>query len=132
MKLIKFRAIIAATDVWIYGLPYAVYSDNHIDSIQSVENKQVEYIKTDTLGQFTGFKDKNGLDIFEGDVLSDWHEVDGQQVQSKMQVYWCEITGAWKLDHSFNQDKSSGDLLCEELSDFAYEITGNIYQRQSV
>lgn len=30
MKLIKFRAKIAATDVWIYGLPYAVYSDNDI------------------------------------------------------------------------------------------------------
>jgi uncharacterized phage protein (TIGR01671 family) len=132
MKLIKFRAIIAATDVWIFGLPYAVYSDNQIDSIQSVETKQVEYIKTDTLGQLTGFKDKNRVDIFEGDVLSDWNEVDGKQIQSKMQVYWCEKTGAWRLDHSFNQDKSSGDLLCEELSDFAYEITGNVYQRQPV
>ena len=47
MKLIKFRAKIAATDVWIYGLPYAVYSDNDIDSIQSIETKQVEY-KNDT------------------------------------------------------------------------------------
>ena len=49
-----------------------------------------------------------------------------------MQVYWCEIDGSWKLDHSMKQDKSNGDLLSEELSSFVYEITGNIYQRQSV
>jgi len=68
MKLIKFRAKIAGTDVWIFGLPYAVYSDNYIDSIQSIETKQVEYIKTDTLGQFTGGLDSNKTEIFHGDI----------------------------------------------------------------
>jgi hypothetical protein len=126
--MIKYRAIIAGTNAWIYGLPYAVYPYNDIDSIQCMETKEDEYIKTDTLGEFTGFKDNKGVDIYEGDILSDWNDVDGVSVQSKMQVYWCEKTGAWKLDHSFNQDKSSGDLLCEELSDFSYEITGNIHR----
>ena len=122
-----FRAKIAATDEWVFGLPYAVYSDNYIDSIQSIETKQVEYIKTDTLGQFTGLKDKNGKEIYEGDILSDWFDVDGENRQSFMQVFWCKKTGAWRLDNSFIQDRSSGDLLSEELSDFAYEVTGNLY-----
>ena len=78
--------------------------------------------------EHTGFPDKHGNDIYEGDILSDWNEVDGEMVQSKMQVFWCDKTGAWKLDNSYKQDKSSGDLLSDELADFAYEITGNIYE----
>ena len=78
--------------------------------------------------QFTGFYDKHGVEIYEGDVLSDWNEIDGKMVQSKMQVFWCDKTGAWKLDNSFSQDKSGGDLLSDELANFTYEVTGNIYQ----
>lgn len=66
---ILFKAKIAGTDSWIYGLPYAVYSDNEVDSIQSIETKQVEYIRKDTLAQFTRLTDKNGVKIFDGDIL---------------------------------------------------------------
>jgi len=78
--------------------------------------------------QFTGFKDNKGNEIYDGHILSDWTETDEGLVQSKRQVFWCPKTGAWKLDNSFNQDKSSGDLLSEELADYSYEITGHIFK----
>ena len=64
---ILFRAKVAGTDGWIEGLPYQVYLGG-IDSIQDLENKQVEYIKTDTLGQFTSHTDINDKQIFEHDI----------------------------------------------------------------
>ena len=118
MRTIKFRA-------WDESQKYmAKQGTPDLETIQSF----FFHFGNFTLMQFTGFTDKNGVEIYEGDILSDWNEVDGKQVQSFLQVFWCYEIGAWKLDNSYNQDKSSGDLLSEELLGFSYEITGNIYE----
>ena len=115
---LKFRA-------WCKSQKYMAYQGSpDLETLSSF----MFHFGEDIVLQSTGFFDKNEKEIFEGDILSDWNDVDGDQVQSKLQVYWCEKTGAWKLDNSFNQDKSSGDMLSEELSSFVYEVSGNIYE----
>lgn len=116
MRQIKFRAIIAGTNNWIFGLPYAVYSDNNIDSIQCIEKNQVEYIRTDTLGQYTGLNDKNGIEIYEGDIVR-YHNDDPIIVKYENQGFVVS---------------NSRDMCKSPLKIFGFEnlwvVIGNIYE----
>lgn len=118
MRELKFRA-------WHKSEKYMAYQgDPDLESLSSF----MFHYGDDIIMQSTGFCDKNGLEIYEGDILSEWNEIDGKQVQSFMQVYFCEESGSWRIDLSFEQNKSMGYLLSQELNDSDYEISGNIYE----
>ena len=65
MRQIKFRALCAITGVWRYGF-YYTSKGNHI--IRDEQDKE-SIVLPATVGQFTGLKDGNGKEIFEGDKM---------------------------------------------------------------
>lgn len=125
MREIKFRGLSTVSGEWIYGdliqrttdfiFPAGVYT-----------TKIYEYlveIRPETKGQYTGFKDRNGTEIYEGDIL----EVASKDL--KFQVVYEEpsFNRKWIDDIS----KRYREHLTEPLAWNTYiicEVIGNIYE----
>lgn len=128
-RVIKFRGMNTDGE-WVYGFLFELSFDGYpitcigteplsANDYSEIYKSCYEEVIPETVGQYTGLKDKNGQEIYEGDVLRDNEStVIVKFVDGGFSVDYKTIGGKWR---------NYSDLF-DYLDDYEGEVIGNIYE----
>lgn len=138
MREYLFRAKNSLTKEWIYG-DLLHCSDGDI----AISNLKGDFVKIDpeTVGEYTGFTDKNCKKIFEGDILRGYQYpyLSGDNFNYYAEVIYFDNCPAFGI-YTFKNPNlnvvrgiSAGNTaLMEDWESENWEIIGNIYDNKDL
>lgn len=144
MREILFRGKRLDTKKWITESETFIRDGDGI--WLSTSEKEVVKIDQKTIGQFTGLTDKNGKEIYEGDIVrilyTDWPSKSDSEkrtlddyldsISHIMRVSWDSNSAGWGLREEVVGDESSWTHSIHSAPHGRIKVIGNIYENENL
>lgn len=134
---IIFRGKSSVTNEWIYGSLVKVGNESHIVGFDEVDldghhlsycSDRPVFTKQGTIGQYTGLQDKNGKDIYEGDILGTDKRIIGW-VKGGVRGYCYDVV---YINHPAGEKRWSLYGTIHHDFNGKIKVIGNIYDNKEL